>query len=87
MVPLVLYRDTFVPPLAGDVRITVGAIQTFTIPATSSLQPTIKIARSKAAVSPVKNEKPKDLRMIREKCVHRLNAVVGFVVEVFMASS
>jgi hypothetical protein len=84
---LILLRDTFVPPLPGDVRITVGAIQTFTIPGPSSLQPTIKMPRSKAVVSTAESETPRDLRIIREKCVHRFKAVDGFVDEVFMASS
>jgi hypothetical protein len=87
---LILLRASFVTPLAGDVRITVGAVaagQTFTIPGPSSLQPTIKMTRSKAAANPAKSEKPKDTRISREKCVHRLKAVVGFVDEVFMTTS
>ena len=84
---IVVLNGSFVTPLAGDVLITVGAIQTFKIPGPSSLQPTIKMTRSKAVVSPVESETPRDIRIIREKCVHRLKAVVGFVDEVFMASS
>jgi len=80
----VVLNGSFVTPLAGEVRITVGAIQTFKIPGPSSLQPTIKMTRSKAVVSPAESETPRELRIIREKCVHRLKAVVGFVDEVFI---
>jgi hypothetical protein len=83
---LVLLRDTPPIPLAGDVRITVGAIQTFTIPGVSSLQPPIKTT-SKAAVSTAESGTPRNPRIVREKCTHRLVAVVGFVVGVFMDSS
>ena len=74
--PLVLERGSFVTPLAGEVRITVGVIQTFTIPGDSSLQPPIKTTRSKAAVSPAKIGTLRNPRIIREKCAHRLKAVV-----------
>jgi len=84
---IVVLNGSFVTPLAGDVRITVGAIQTFKIPGPSSLQPTIKMTRSKAVVSPAESEIPRDLRIIREKFTHRLKTVVGFIDEVFMASS
>jgi hypothetical protein len=87
LVVLIVLRGSFVTPLAGDVRITVGAIQTFKIPGPSSLQPTIKMTRSKAVVSPAESETPRDLRIIREKRAHLLKAFVGFVDEVFMASS
>jgi hypothetical protein len=83
---LILLRGTFAPPLAGDVRITVGATQTFTIPVTSSLQPPRKTTKSKAAVSPAESEMPRNPRIIREKYANRLKAVVGFVVGVFMMS-
>jgi hypothetical protein len=87
---LVLYRDTLPTPSAGDVRITVGAMVTLqgvTIPGSSSLQPLIKTTKSKAAVSPAESGTPRNPRIVREKCVHRFKAVVGFVVEVFMDPS
>jgi hypothetical protein len=87
LVPFVVLRGSFDVPFGGDVRITVGATQTFTIPGSSSLHPTIKMTRSKAVISPAESETPRDLPLIREKCVHLLKAVVRFVDEVFMASS
>jgi hypothetical protein len=66
LVPPVVLRGSFVVPLGGEVRITVGAIHTFTIPGSSSLHPTIKTARSKAMVSPAESETPRDLRIMRE---------------------
>jgi hypothetical protein len=87
VVPLALFRGTFVPPLTGDVRITVGAIQTFTIPGVSSLQPPITTTKSKAAVSPAESWTPRKPRIIREKCIRRLKADVECVVDVFIDSS
>jgi hypothetical protein len=84
---LVLLRLTSVPPLTGDVRITVGVIQTFTIPGVSSLQPPIKMTKSKAAVSPAESETLTDSRIIRKKCANRIKAVIGFVDGVFMCPS
>lgn len=82
--PLVLERGSFVAPLTGDVRITVGVIQTFTIPGDSSLQPPIKMTKSKAALSPAENKTPRDPQIIRDKCANRPKV---FVVEVFIVSS
>jgi hypothetical protein len=58
LVPLVVLRGSFDVPFGGDVRITVGATQGFTIPGSSSLHPIIKMTRSKAAVSPAESETP-----------------------------
>jgi hypothetical protein len=58
LVPFVVLRGSLVVPFGGDVRITVGATQTFTIPGSSSLHPIIKMTRSKAAVSPAESETP-----------------------------
>jgi hypothetical protein len=85
--PLVLLRDSFVAPLAGDVRITVGSIQTFTMPGVSFLQPSIKTTRSDNAIIPAKNMTLINPRVIREKCVHCHEAVVRFVLGVFMDTS
>jgi hypothetical protein len=83
---LVLLRGTLPAPLTGDVRITVGEGHTFTIPATSSLQPLIETTNSKAAVNPIEIGTPKNFR-IREERAHRLTAVVEFVFGVFIDPS
>jgi hypothetical protein len=90
VVPLVLLRDKL-PLLMGDVLVTLGtmgAIQAFTIPGSSSLHPAIKTTKSKAAVSTTtESDMPRNPPVVLEKCVHRLKAVVGFVVGVFMDPS
>jgi hypothetical protein len=87
VVMFVFSKGTFVPPLTGDVRITVGVIQRVTIPGSSALQPPQKTTKSKAAVNPADSVTPENPRNIREKGAHRLKVVVGFVVGVFMVSS
>jgi hypothetical protein len=88
--PLALNKFSFVPPLTGDVRITVGAMVTLqgvTIPGSSSLQPLIKTMNSKATVSVAEIGTLKNPRIVRERYAHRLRAVFIFVVKVFMNSS
>jgi len=85
--PLILKRGSLAPPFTGVVRITVGAMQTLTIPGVSSRQPLIKTTKSMAVINPAESEAPRILRFIREKGDHGLKAVFGFVVEVFIEPS
>jgi hypothetical protein len=78
--PFVLFSGSLVPPFVGVVRITVGALQTLTIPGTSFLQPAITTMKNKAAVNPAVIGAPKNPRTVREKCVHVFAARDGFVV-------
>jgi hypothetical protein len=83
----IVLRGSFVAPLAGDVRITVGATGQYTGPVISSSQPLMKTTMSNMAVSPAESMTPGSLRNIGEKCVHRRKTVVGFVIGVFIDSS
>jgi hypothetical protein len=62
--PFVLLSGSFIPPFAGDVRITVGVVQTLTIPGTSFLQPAIKTMKSNATVNPAESGMPRNPRIV-----------------------
>jgi hypothetical protein len=70
--PLTLLRGSFVAPLAGEVRVTLGTIHALTIPGASCLQPPINTAQSKATNTAAFTETP-------TKRSHRCETVVIIV--------